>query len=101
MTALKGKWINGVTLTFRSISSGNIKSDYMAHELKILQLTSATTSTELPFLKMEAVCSTESSASAYKAHCVKTHTGCGQLWNICITCVFTIDALHFCRKWIL
>jgi hypothetical protein len=43
--------MNGTTLTFRSISSGNMKSDYMAHELKVLKLTSAPTSTELPHPK--------------------------------------------------
>jgi hypothetical protein len=40
-----------MTLTFRSIWCGNMKSDYMAHELKVLQLTSAPTSTELPLPK--------------------------------------------------
>jgi hypothetical protein len=43
--------MNGMTLTFRSISSGNTNSDYMANELKVLQLTSAPTSTELPLPK--------------------------------------------------
>jgi len=40
--------MNGVTLAFRSISSGNTKFDYTAHEIKVLQLISAPTSTQLP-----------------------------------------------------
>jgi hypothetical protein len=99
-TVLKGRWMNEMTLTFRSISSGNTKSDYMAHELNVLQLTSAPTSTELPLPK--------EGGSRFKRIvdvCLQTYTASKPTMAVgsygisaLYVRVFNIDALHFCRK---